>query len=110
MARYYSILLLLTIGTTLRAQTNNAAGHVGAATSFKAVPIFNIRGYQFDTDTVLPPEKVMGILTNYTGKVDLRRLHAGLDRLQRYYYFYGYTNLTVTLPAQSLTNGVLHLS
>jgi hemolysin activation/secretion protein len=109
MARNLSILFLLTAATGLRAQTTNATTHPGAVPA-KPTPVFTIRAYEFDTDTVLPSEKIKAILTNYTGNVDLPRLHAGLNRLQSYYSFYGYTNLVVTLPEQSLTNGVLHLS
>jgi len=51
-----------------------------------------------------------GVLTNYTGKaVDVQRLRKGLGELQLLYRNLGYSTVSVTLPQQHLTNGVVHV-
>ena len=49
------------------------------------------------------------MLSNYTGKVDLRRVREGLDHLQAVYRQSGFSNVNVTLPEQKFTNGLVRI-
>ena len=71
-------------------------------------PVFEVLGYLVEGNAVLPPEQ-LGLLSNYTGRVDLARLHEGLDRLQLICRQSGFSNLSVTLPQQQITNGIVRL-
>jgi hemolysin activation/secretion protein len=69
----------------------------------------NVRAYQVAGNTVLPPDN-FGVLTNYTGtNVDFPRLREGLVKLQQRYRELGYATVSVTLPPQKLTNGVVQV-
>jgi hemolysin activation/secretion protein len=71
--------------------------------------VFDVRGYQVGGNTVLPADN-FGVLTNYTGtNVDLPRLREGLAKLQMRYRDLGYPTISVTLPPQKLTNGVVEV-
>ena len=94
------ILLLLGSVSAARAQTGPAP---------VTAPKFFVRDYRFEGETILPPEKLSGILSNYTGTVDLPRIHAGLNKLQRFYELEGVTNLSVTLPQQTLADGIVRV-
>ena len=85
----------------------NAAPRTTSPAAIHVAPKFEVRTYQLLGDTILPPEKIAGVLSNYTGRVDLPRIHAGLDSLQRFYQFNDLTNVLVTMPQQTITNGVL---
>jgi hemolysin activation/secretion protein len=71
-------------------------------------PVFEVLGYFVEGNAVLPPEK-LGPLSNYTGRVDLARLHEGLDRLQLICRQSGFSNLSVILPQQEITNGIVRV-
>ena len=72
-------------------------------------PTCRVTAYSIDGNTFLPPES-FDFLTNYTGpSVDLARLREGLDALQLLYRNLGYSAVSVTLPPQHLTNGVIRL-
>jgi len=61
-------------------------------------------------NTVLPGEKIDGILTNYTGTtVSIERLKEGLGKLQLLYRNLGFVTVSVSLPQQRLTNGVVRV-
>ena len=66
------MLLLAKILNGSAAETNAPAG---------SVPKFEVRAYHLEGDTALLPEPA-GVISNYTGQVDLARLHEGLDQLQ----------------------------
>jgi len=89
----------------LPAQTNAPA--MARSVPALASPTLVVRAYRFEGETFLPPAKVAGILTNYTGTVNLARVHAGLIRLQQVYWQSGYFNVSVTLPSQKLSDGIL---
>lgn len=75
----------------------------------KPEPLFEIRGFVLQGNTVLPPEK-FGFLSNYTGKaVSLGRMRQGLSELQLLYRDLGFPTVTVSLPQQRLTNGVVQV-
>ena len=86
----------------LPAQTNAPASAVAAT-----APTFEVKAYRFEGETFLPPEKLSGTLSNYTGTVDLARVHAGLIKLQQVYRQSGYTNVSVTMPYQKISDGVV---
>src|SRR5258707_7271092 len=70
---------------------------------------FDVRGYRIEGNYgVLPPEK-FGVLSNYTGKVDFARVREGLGVLQLLYRDLGFVTVSVTLPKQKLTNGVVQV-
>ncbi len=74
----------------------------------KSAPL-DVRGYHVNGNTVLQPDN-FGMLTNYTGtNVDFPRLREGLVQLQTRYRDLGYPTISVTLPPQKLTNGVVQV-
>ena len=72
------------------------------------LPVFEVRGYLVEGNAVLPPEAI-DVLSNYTGRVDLARIHEGMDRLQLICRQSGFSNASVTLPQQKLTNGMVRI-
>ena len=84
----------------LAAQTNSPPA---------SMPKFAVRAYRFEGKTFLPLEKLSETLSNYTGSVNLAQVHAGLIRLQQIYRQSGYSNVSVTLPRQTLTDGTLRV-
>lgn len=72
----------------------------------RSAPKFDVRGYIVEGNTVLPPED-FGVLSNYTGTVDFARIREGLGKLQMLYRDLGFATISVTLPRQKLTNGIV---
>lgn len=72
-------------------------------------PKLEVRSYQFEGETIFPPDKLSAALVNYTGAVELRQIQAGLVKLQQFYRQTGHTNLSVTLPQQNLSNGIVRV-
>ena len=85
---------------------NGGAAETNAPASPR--PKFEVRAYRLEGDTALLPEPD-GVISNYTGQVNLARLHEGLDQLQLFYRRSGFPNLSVTLPQQALTDGVVRV-
>lgn len=80
-----------------------------AATNAPVSPKFDVRGYRIEGNySVLPPEK-FGALSNYTGTVDFARVRDGLGVLQLLYRDLGFATVSVTLPPQKLTNGIVRI-
>jgi hemolysin activation/secretion protein len=70
---------------------------------------FEVRGYRIEgNDGVLPPEK-FGVLSNYTGHVDFTKVRDGLGVIQLLYRDLGFATVSVTLPQQKLTNGIVRV-
>jgi hemolysin activation/secretion protein len=70
---------------------------------------FDVHGYLVEGNhSVLPPEK-FGMLSNYTGNVDFARVREGLGALQLLYRDLGFVTISVTLPKQKLTNGIVQV-
>jgi hemolysin activation/secretion protein len=88
----------------LPAQTNAPAAAIVPA---QAAPAFEVKSYRFEGETFLPPEKLSGTLSDYTGTVGLARLRAGLVKLQQVYRQSDYTNVSVTIPHQKFSDGVV---
>ncbi len=96
--KYMAILLTLLTSAAV-AETNPPGG-----------PGFLIEGYDVQGNTVLPKEKIDGILTNYVGaKVGIERLKQGLGKLQLLYRNFGFVTVSVSLPQQRLTNGIVRV-
>ena len=49
------------------------------------------------------------ILTNYIGDLDFARIREGLGKLQLRYRNLGFPTISVTLPQQKLTNGIVRV-
>ncbi len=70
---------------------------------------FDVRAYHIEGNGgLLPPEK-FGVLSNYTGTVDFARMRDGLGVLQLLYRDLGFATVSVTLPQQKLTNGIVRV-
>ena len=69
---------------------------------------FEVRGYRIDGNTVLSPHE-FGMLSNYCGQIDFAQLREGLGKLQLRYRELGFATVSVTLPRQKLTNGIVHV-
>lgn len=86
-----------------------------------AEPTFEVRSFQVVGNTVLPPRdfasrgdpalppKEFDVLTNYTGKITFERLREAVGALQMVYRRLGFATVSVTLPQQKLTNGIVTL-
>lgn len=68
---------------------------------------YEVREYRFAGETFLPAETLNGVLTNYTGSIELDRIHAGLLALQQFYRQSGHANVDVVMPRQRITDGVV---
>jgi len=67
----------------------------------------SIHTYLIEGNTVLPPSN-FGVLSNYTGtNVSFAQLREGLGKVQLRYHELGFPTISVTLPPQKLTNGVV---
>jgi hemolysin activation/secretion protein len=93
--------------------TNTEAALAAAITNLFTVPekkqMFEVLGYLIEgNENVLPPEK-FGVLSNYTGNVDFARVRDGLGVLQLLYRDLGFATVSVRLPQQKLTNGIVHV-
>jgi hemolysin activation/secretion protein len=97
--KYLAILLTLAAGTAM-AQSTNAP----------ATPGFLVKTFDVEGNTVLRPAQIDGILTNYTGpSITVAQLKQGLGELQLLYRQLGFVTVSVTLPQQRLTNGVVRV-
>jgi hemolysin activation/secretion protein len=74
----------------------------------KLLPALDVHTYRIEGNTVLPPQE-FGMLSNYTGKVHAARVREGLDKLQSHYHDLGFSNVSVTLPEQRFTNGLVRV-
>ncbi|MFZ0828190.1 MAG: POTRA domain-containing protein [Verrucomicrobiia bacterium] len=82
---------------------------VGATNALaRPLPEFEVLGYLVEGNAVLPTDQ-LSVLSNYTGRVDLPRIHEGLDQLQRVYRQSGFSNVNVTLPRQEPRNGIVRV-
>lgn len=72
------------------------------------LPMMVVQTYHVEGNTVLSPAD-FGMLSNYTGEVDFPHLREGLGKLQLRYRNLGFPTISVTLPQQKLTNGVVRV-
>lgn len=85
-----------------------AAAITNLFTAPEKKPTLEVRGYRIEGNSVLPPEK-FGVLTNYTGVVEFARVREGLGALQLLYRDLGFATISVTLPRQKVTNGIVRV-
>ncbi len=72
-------------------------------------PTLDVRSYLIEGNTTLRPDQ-FSMLTNYTGhELTFPQLREGLGALQLLYRDMGFATISVTLPKQKLTNGVVHV-
>jgi hemolysin activation/secretion protein len=74
----------------------------------KLLPALDVHTYRIEGNTVLSPEE-FGMLSNFTGKVDVTRVREGLDKLQSLYRDSGHPDVSVALPEQKFTNGLVRI-
>jgi len=88
---------------------SSLATETNATTAVKSAPALNIHKFHIEGNTVLPPDN-FGVLSNYTGtNITFPQLREGLGKLQLRYHELGYPTISVTLPQQKLTNGVVQV-
>ena len=72
-------------------------------------PTLDVRSFVIEGNTTLRPDQ-FSPLTNYTGPaVTFTHLRDGLGELQLLYRNLGFATVSVTLPQQKLSNGVVHV-
>ena len=74
----------------------------------KLLPAFDVHTYRIEGNTILPPQE-FGMLSNYTGKVDVRARARRLGQVAIALPRFGYPNINVTLPEQKFTNGLVRV-
>jgi len=105
------MLITATLTFTKICQISAQPTNLPSATNSEAVAeaTFSVSGYHVEGNTVLPPEK-LDFLTNFTGPaVSFSRVRDGLGELQLLYRDLGYPTISVTLPQQRLTNGIVEV-
>ena len=101
--------LILVMGLFLLLEYPGGVAAQTAAGGITNKTTFTLKSFVVEGNTVFPPE-LFASLTNYLGtNMDFVRLREGLGKLQLRYHELGYPTISVTLPPQKLTNGVLHI-
>jgi len=101
--------LILVMGLTLLLEYPGGVAAQTAAGGNTNKTTFTLKSIVIEGNTVFPPE-LFTILTNYVGaNMDFVRLREGLGKLQLRYHELGYPTISVTLPPQKLTNGILRI-
>jgi len=102
--RFWLHILILTVSAGF---ASGQAAETNSTPATAPAKGLNVTGYHIEGNTVLPPEN-FGMLSNYTGtNLDFPRLREGLVKLQLRYHDLGYPTISVTLPPQKLTNGMV---
>jgi len=71
---------------------------------------FAVRRYLVEGNTLLWPEQIDAVLKPYRGtSVSIERIREGLGQLQLLYRQLGFATVSIVLPQQRLTNGVVHV-
>ncbi len=88
---------------------NLFAAPLPIVTNAPAKTTFDVRTYRIEGNTVLPPQD-FGVLSNYTStNLDFPRLREGLGKVQLRYRELGFPTISVALPQQKLTNGLVRV-
>ena len=84
--------------------------NTNASAKTNASPHFAVRGYEIHGDTLLSIETLRSILAKYTGtNVSLAEITSAASDLQLAYRARGYPTVSVTLPQQQITNGLVKI-
>ncbi|HTB84928.1 MAG TPA: POTRA domain-containing protein [Candidatus Sulfotelmatobacter sp.] len=79
-------------------------------TPAKLLVQLTVRGYQMEGNSILPPAD-FGVLSNYTGtNITMPEIREGLGKIQLRYRELGFPTISVTLPQQKLTNGIVRVN
>jgi hemolysin activation/secretion protein/AraC-like DNA-binding protein len=86
------------------------ATSAASGTNAPAKPTFNVTRYEVSGNTLLPPEKIDSLLTNFTGPaVTVEQVLLAQKTLNLAYRREGYVTVSTALPPQKITNGVVYL-
>lgn len=93
---------VLQFSTSLVAQSS--------VTNAPAKPAFSIQRYELVGNTLLSTSIVEGVLQPFTGpNIDFETVRKGVAALQLEYRERGYVTVSLTLPPQKITNGVIQI-
>jgi hemolysin activation/secretion protein len=87
---------------------NSNAGSAGADTG--GTPRFELRAFEIHGDTLLSTPTLMAMLTKYTGpQASMKDVVSAATDLQMAYRSRGYPTVSVTIPQQQISNGIVKL-
>jgi len=87
-----------------------AATNAPSTTTTNAGPHFTVRAYEIHGDTLLSTETLMSLLVPLTGtNVSMADIAKARSDLQMEYRNRGYPTVTVAIPPQKLTNGIVRI-
>ncbi len=88
----------------------DAGTNAPSATQTNTVPRFTVRAYEIRGDTLLSTNVLMSVLAKYTGtNVTLADILKAKSDLQMEYHDRGYPTVSVVIPPQHLTNGIVQI-
>ena len=88
--------------------TNAATNAPAAKTNAPAGPVFSIQSYDVQGNTLLPTNVVTAAVSDFTGeKVGFDTIRQALSSLQLAYRGRGWATVSVGLPPQQITNGIV---
>ena len=81
-----------------------------ASTNAPAGPVFSVHAYDVQGNTLLPTNVVAAAVSDFTGdKVGFDMIRSALSSLQLAYRGRGWATVSVGLPPQQITNGVVRM-
>jgi hemolysin activation/secretion protein len=105
-----TVTIQISEGTSLLADTTAFAARTNALPAAPPPPVrtFEVRRYEVAGNTLLKPEAIDQVFTNFTGtNVSLGQIQTALGELQLAYRERGYATVSVGLPQQQLTNATV---
>ncbi|NBV23947.1 MAG: helix-turn-helix domain-containing protein [Proteobacteria bacterium] len=91
-------------------QTATPAASPATGTNAPAKPSFNVTRYEVTGNTLLRPEEISNLLTNFTGPaITVDQVVLAQKTLNMFYRRQGYVTVSTALPPQKITNGVVQL-
>lgn len=101
-------LLSLSLSSFAATPVPAAPSSTNAPAASKTNAVFKISGYRIEGNTVLTPDIIKNILADYIGEtMTFNDIKKGLTELQLAYRERGFISAKVSLPPQSLTNGIV---
>ncbi|MGH7969716.1 MAG: POTRA domain-containing protein, partial [Limisphaerales bacterium] len=93
-----------------RQPASKATNPAAATTKKDTGPRFTVRAYEIRGDTLLSTNTLMRILVPFTGtNVSIGDIMKAASDLQMEYRDRGFPTVSVTIPQQQLTNGIVHI-
>lgn len=99
-------LMLIASADTSAGETNSLPSQSERA----MVPSFHVQRYQVVGPSSLSQDEVDRAMSEATGSVSLAQIRRSLQKLQQTLRNQGFPKASITLPRQSLTNGIVLLS